>query len=429
MKTEMNNEMNTEMNKEMKTEIIAVGTELLLGQIMDTNTQWISQQLALIGANTFYHTVVGDNIGRLHAVFQKAQERSNVIIVTGGLGPTEDDVSREAFYEMTHIPIVEEPNAMKKIEQFYMEQKAVMTPNNRRQARVFKDSIVLENKTGMAPGMIVDFKGSKWIFLPGVPREMKQLFTDNVIPFLKNRNGEMIIQSTVLKFIGIGESKLEDELKELIDRQDNPTIAPLAQKDGVTVRLTAKAKTKDEAETLLNKTKENIMDKVGQFCYGENDETIEEKIASLLIDLKKTVAAAESLTGGSFTEKLVGVNGASSFIKGGIVSYDTAVKKNVLGVPGEIINRHGTVSEECALEMAKRVCDILDTSIGVSFTGVAGPNETEHTKVGTVYIGIYDVNGYVRIEKCFFHGDRNQIRYRAVLKGCELLYTYLNSIL
>src|SRR5690625_2868799 len=429
MKTEMNNEMNTEMNKEMKTEIIAVGTELLLGQIMDTNTQWISQQLALIGANTFYHTVVGDNIGRLHAVFQKAQERSNVIIVTGGLGPTEDDVSREAFHELSNIPIIEEPNAMQKIENHYAEQNTIMTLNNRRQARVFQDSIVLENKTGMAPGMITDFKGNKWIFLPGVPREMKQLFTDNVIPFLKERNGEMIIQSTVLNFIGIGESKLEDELKDFIGGQDNPTIAPLAQRDGVTVRLTAKATTKDRADALLHKTKLDIMEKIGSFCYGENNETIEGKIASLLMQSNKTIAAAESLTGGLFTEKLVGVSGASSFVKGGIVCYDKAVKKDVLRVAGEIINRHGTVSEQCAFEMAKKVCDMLDTSIGISFTGVAGPNETEHTKVGTVYIGLYDVDGFVRIEKCFFQGDREQIRYRSVLKGCEMLYTYLNSIL
>lgn len=417
------------MKKEIKTEIIAVGTELLLGQIVNSNAQWISQQLALIGVNTYYHTVVGDNVGRLHAVFQKAQERSNVIIVTGGLGPTEDDVSREAFYEMSHIPIIEEPNAMKKIENYYAEQHAVMTANNRRQARVFQDSIVLENKTGMAPGMITDYEGNKWIFLPGVPREMKQLFTDNVIPFLKERNGEMIIQSTVLNFIGIGESKLEDELKELIEKQDNPTIAPLAQKDGVTVRLTVKSTTKDGAEALLHKTKLDIMKKVGSFCYGENNETIEEKIASLLTKTNKTIAAAESLTGGLFTEKLVGVSGASTFIKGGIICYDTAVKKNVLRVSGETINRYGTVSEQCAFEMAKRVCELLDTSIGISFTGVAGPNETEHTKVGTVYIGIYDVNGFVRIEKCFFQGDRDQIRYRATLKGYEFLHTYLNSIL
>src|SRR5690625_4879788 len=196
------------MKIELKTEIIAVGTELLLGQIVNSNAQWISQQLALIGVNTYYHTVVGDNIRRLHAVFQKEEELLIVIIVTGGLGTTGDDVSREAFHELSNIPIIEEPNAMQKIENHYAEQNTIMTLNNRRQARVFQDSIVLENKTGMAPGMITDFKGNKWIFLPGVPREMKQLFTDNVIPFLKNRNGEMIIQSNLLKFIGIVESKL-----------------------------------------------------------------------------------------------------------------------------------------------------------------------------------------------------------------------------
>jgi len=413
------------MSKTLKTEIIAVGTELLLGQIANTNAQWISEELARVGVNTYFHTVVGDNMERLIDVFQKAHQRANVIIVTGGLGPTEDDLSREAFHEMSGIEIISECKSMKKIENFYKSMNIEMTENNRRQARVFANSTVLENKTGMAPGCLLDHEDRTWVFLPGVPREMKQLFTDNLIPFLKSRNGHMLIQSKVLKFIGIGESALETQLQKLIRQQSNPTIAPLAQKDGVTVRLTAKSNTEAEADNLLEKTKQAVLDEVGEFYFGENNEKIEEKIASLLVKSNKTIAAAESLTGGSFTNKLVSVSGASSFVKGSIVCYDTSVKTDVLGVNKSTIEQYGTVSEQCAAEMAKRVSEKLNAEIGISFTGVAGPDVTEGKKVGTVYIGFHDKNGANFVEKCIFNGGRNYNRYRSVLKGFEILLKYL----
>ncbi|MBO1003118.1 competence/damage-inducible protein A [Pseudogracilibacillus auburnensis] len=413
------------MSKTINTEIIAVGTELLLGQIVNTNAQWISEQLALNGINTFYHTVVGDNLARLTAVFEQAQARSNVIIVTGGLGPTEDDLSREALQQFSNIPIIEEKHALQKIKQFYDMQAKPMTPNNKRQARVFKDSIILENKVGMAPGNIVDYKGVKWIFLPGVPREMKQILTDEVIPYLKKMNGEMILQSTVLRFIGIGESALEHKLQHIISTQQNPTIAPLAQKDGVTIRLTAKAKTAQQAQAMLQQTQSTILAEVGEYFYGINNESIEETVFTLLQKHHKRIASAESLTGGLFADKLVSLHGASTVFKGAIVCYDPAVKENVLHVPAEIIKTKGTVSEECAIALAKNIASLLHSSIGISFTGVAGPNEIEEKSVGTVFIGLYDENGYEHVEKCHFHGSRAQIRYRAVLKGYELLFNYL----
>src|SRR5690625_2224566 len=358
------------MSKILNSEIITVGTELLLGQITNTNSQWIAEQLAENGINTFYQTVVGDNLDRLSHTFRQAQERSNVVIVTGGLGPTEDDLSREAFQKICNIPIVEEPNALKKIEEFYHKQQVTMTPNNKRQARVFKDSNVLENKTGMAPGNIVEYDDVIWIFLPGVPREMKQLFFDDVLPFLKQLNGEMILQSKVLRFTGIGESVLEHKLHSLISTQQNPTIAPLAQKDGVTIRLTAKAGTIEEAEELIEQTKTAVLNEVGDYFYGIDQETLEEKVFSLLQAQNKRIACAESLTGGLFADRFVSLNGASTIFKGGIVCYDPAVKQNVLGVSKETIENEGTVSEACALEMAKNVARLLNTSIGISFTGV-----------------------------------------------------------
>lgn len=412
-------------NKTLNTEIIAVGTELLLGQIANTNAQWISEQLAANGINTFFHTVVGDNLNRLTNVFKQAQDRSNVIIVTGGLGPTTDDISREAFQKISRLPIVEEPNAMKKIKQFYQKQKLPMTPNNKRQARVFEDSIVLTNKVGMAPGNIVEYQNKYWIFLPGVPREMKQLFSDDVLPYLKNMNGEMIIQSTVLRFTGIGESALEHKLSKLIASQQNPTIAPLAAKDGVTIRLTAKAVSANEANELLERTKTTILKEVGDYFYGVDRDKLEEKVFSLLQAKNKRIASAESLTGGLFSDRFVALNGASTVFTGGIVSYDPDVKQNVLHVQKQTIQEKGTVSKECALEMAKNVTKLLHADIGISFTGVAGPLKSEGKNVGTVYIGLFDVNGYKYVEECFFQGDRNYIRYRSVLKGLEILFNYL----
>lgn len=416
------------MKKTVNAEIIAIGTELLLGQIANTNAQWMSQQLALHGMNTFYHTVVGDNLQRIIGVIEQALQRSNVIIISGGLGPTKDDLSREAFAHISNIPIVEEKESLAKIETFFRKHNLEMTPNNKLQARVFKDSIVLPNQWGMAPGNIVEYKDKVVIFLPGVPREMKQIFRDHVIPYLKKLNGEMVIQSKVLKFIGVGESALEHQLQELIDKQDNPTIAPLSHKDGVTIRITAKAETIATANAMLEETKAAILAHVAPYYYGENDESIEEVVCHLLKKANRTLAAAESLTGGMFQQKIVSVPGASHVFKGGIVSYATEVKEQVLNVPRAIIEREGTVSKACAQAMAQQVRKLMDADIGISFTGVAGPEPIEGKPVGTVVIGLIDKNGYEQIEQFTLHGDRKQIRYRTMLKGFEMLFHYLQNV-
>lgn len=412
------------MSNDIRTEIIGVGTELLLGQIANTNAQWMSRQLAKYGLNTYFHTVVGDNMNRLISVMEAAKKRSNVIIVTGGLGPTEDDLTREAFQKISDLNIIYEENCLQKIEQFFADQNMRMTPNNRRQARIFEHSTVLENKFGMAPGNLVEHDGVIWIFLPGVPREMKQIFTDSVLPYLRERNGKQRIQSLVLRFIGIGESILEHELKDLIMKQDNPTIAPLSAKDGITIRLTAKSHDEQTANDMLQQTKEVILERVGEYYFGENDETIEQKVFELLAEQNKTIAAAESLTGGAFQSKFVSVNGASQVFKGGVVSYATSVKEKVLNVSKETVRKYGTVSEQCAFEMAKGVTELTDAQIGISFTGVAGPESIEGKSVGATYICLFDRDGYRYVERYKFHGNREQIRQRAVLKGFEILFNY-----
>jgi nicotinamide-nucleotide amidase len=416
------------MTKQYKSEIIAVGTELLLGQIANTNAQWLSAELAKYGINVYNHVVVGDNLARVLHAFQLAHSRSDIIVVTGGLGPTEDDMTREAFHSMTGMKLVEHGPSMKNIEEFFEKQNAEMTPNNRRQARVFEGAMVLRNKVGMAPGMITTYEGKTWVFLPGVPREMKSLARNDVLPYLQQLTGqEEIIQSTVLKFIGIGESKLEHDLQDMIKEQTNPSIAPLAQKDGVVLRLTAKAGSTKEANNLINTMKEKILNRIGSYYYGADEQTIEQRMIAMLKKHKVTLAAAESFTGGMFTEKLVSVEGASQVCRGGIIAYDANVKQNLLGVSSKTIDKVGTVSEACAIEMAANVYRKLDADIGISFTGVAGPVQSEGKPVGTVFIAILDKKGNRVSREFFFQGDRNTIRRRAMLKGFELLLNFLKN--
>ncbi|MCM3738979.1 competence/damage-inducible protein A [Oceanobacillus luteolus] len=414
------------MKKQYKAEIVAVGTELLLGQIANTNAQWISQQLALYGINVFNHVVVGDNLKRVTDTFKQAHERSDIIIVTGGLGPTEDDLTREAFQAFSNLSMTEHEASMKKIETWFQKTGWTMTPNNRKQARVFETATVLENKQGMAPGMIVQFDERTWIFLPGVPREMKSLFNDEILPYLYKLTGkEQMIRSTILKFLGIGESTLEHELQDLIQKQTNPTIAPLATDDGIIIRLTAKADSSEALERLLAKTKADILDRVGDYFVAEGEKTIEQVIVERLNHKKVSIAAAESLTGGKFIERLVTVPGASAVVQGGIVCYSPDVKMNLLEIPKQLIEEKGTVSEECAILLARNVRDKLNSAIGISFTGVAGPGEMEGKQVGTVHIGLSIKGEEDRVYSFQLQGNRNVIRNRALLKGLELI---LNAI-
>ena len=414
--------------KQLNAEIIGVGTELLLGQIANTNAQWLSEQLAKYGINVFYHTVVGDNLNRVKQSFSIAEERADVIIVTGGLGPTEDDMTREAFQAISQMELEIHEPTMEKIKAYYANQHRQMTPNNKKQARVFKECQVLDNRAGMAPGMIVSHRNRKWIFLPGVPSEMKHLVNYQVFPYLKKLMGNQdIIKSTVLKFTGIGESQLEHEIADLIRTQTNPTIAPLAQHNGVVIRITAKEETEEKASVLIQDIKSKILKRVGDYFYGVDQETMEAQIITQLFKQNKTVAAAESLTGGMFTDKLISVEGASAVCPGGIISYDAAVKQQLLGVPEEIVNEYGTVSQECALSMAEKVLSKMNTSIGLGFTGVAGPGELEGKPAGTGYVALRTSDGYEQVESFLFSGSRNTVRRRATLKGLEILFKYLKA--
>src|SRR5690625_1987292 len=336
-------------------------------------------------------------------------------------------MTREAFQSMRQLEIVEHAPSIEKIELFYQKQQTNMTPNNRRQARVFAGAKVIENKLGMAPGMIVTYEGKIWVFIPGVPREMKQMASDTVLPYILDKSDEdMVIESKVLRFIGIGESHLEHELQDLIHNQSNPTIAPLAQNDGVVVRLTAKETTKEKANKLIEETKQQILSRIGDYLYGFDKESIAEKIYTMLKKQNKRLTAAESLTGGMFVEKLISLDGASAVCPGSIVCYDTSVKRDLLKVSSQTITEKGVVSRECALEMARNIRQLLSSNIGISFTGVAGPNSLEGKQVGTVYIAISD-DEREEVQKFLFQGDRDTIRRRATMKGYEMLFNFLKE--
>lgn len=409
-------------------EFIAIGTELLLGQIANTNAQWFSEQLNAYGFNMYHHTVVGDNLNRVKDVFIQAGDRSDIIIVSGGLGPTEDDLTREAFEAMSNLPIKTDERALRKIQSYYEKQGTQMTANNKRQARIFETAVVLENKYGMAPGMRLEHGGVLWVFLPGVPREMKQIALEDVIPYLAEQMSDnQMIESRVIKCIGIGESKLEDLLHDLIEYQTNPTIALLAQHDGMTIRLTVKATSNQDAQMKLDDVTHMIKDRIARHIYGYNDDTIERKIIQLLKDSNQTIAAAESMTGGGFTQKLIQEDGASAVCPGSIVSYGTEIKRDILGISEELIETDGVVSEQCAKQMAENVSRHMQTSLGISFTGVAGPSTTEGKEVGTTYISIYSQNGPTIVRHFAFTGTRQSIQKQAVLKGFELLFTFLSK--
>ncbi len=412
----------------MKAEIVAVGTELLLGQIANTNAQWISQKLASYGVPVYFHTVVGDNMSRVKQTFETARSRSDLVIITGGLGPTEDDMTREAAQTLLQQELIEHKESMAKIEQYYLRNDREMTVNNRKQSRVFKNAKVLPNTEGMAPGQIVEEDDCLWVFLPGVPSEMKVLMEQHVLPYMKTTfQLHSQIKSEMLRFIGIGESTLEHELSDLIVEQSNPTIAPLASEGEVALRLTASGNSDEEVLRLIDTKKQQILSRVGEYYYGSDEITIEEKVRDLLKERQLTIGAAESLTGGLFMERLISFQGASSVCKGSLVAYTPEAKEKVIEVPRFIINDFGTISEECAEIMALNAQRILDTDLAISFTGAAGPDSSEGHAPGIVYIGIQSCNEPPEVHQFHFGGSRNKIRLRTVKKGFELLFHHLKN--
>lgn len=398
----------------MKAEIIAVGSELLLGQITNTNAAFISARLAEVGIDVYYQTVVGDNPKRLEEAITIAQNRVDLIIFSGGLGPTKDDLTKETIAKILGAELEIDQSALSSIEAYFKRTGRTMTENNKKQALVLSGSTVLTNNHGMAPGMAIEKNGRSYILLPGPPHEMGPMFEKEAIPYLLGASGKReIIVSRVLKFYGIGEAELEFRVQSTLERQTNPTVAPLASPDSVILRLTAKAESNEAAQKLIAPVESEIRSLVGQYIYGTDDDTLSSKAAELLIGSQLTIAAAESLTAGLFMAELADVPGISSSLKGGVVVYDEEAKKVQLDIPASLLDEFGVVSPECAAALARNVKRKFGSDIGVGLTGAAGPDPHDGKPLGTVYIGIAFPDEEVKTYKLDLSGSRNANRKRA----------------
>ncbi|TFJ38952.1 competence/damage-inducible protein A [Carnobacterium divergens] len=414
----------------MKAEIIAVGTELLLGQIVNTNAAFLSQELAALGINVYHHVVVGDNAKRLEAVLEQAEKRSDLIILTGGLGPTKDDMTKQTVAAHLKKKLVIDQNALEKINVFHQASNRPMTENNRLQALVIEGSTVLANKTGLAAGMFLKKDTVNYLLLPGPPNELKPMFLNEAKPLLQKENPtESLMVSRVLRFYGIGESRLVTVLDDLIEEQTNPTLAPYAGDYEVTLRITANGDSQSCCKLLLDNLEEKIQLRVGEYFYGYGDTTrLAEVVVDLLKERKITITAAESLTGGGFQSMLASIPGASDIFNGGVVAYQNEIKEQLLGVSAKTLNEKGAVSKECANEMAEGVQKLMKTKMALSFTGVAGPAMLENQPVGTVWIALAQENQPTIAICHHFARDRNGNREQAILAGFDFIRRVVLSL-
>lgn len=408
----------------MNAEVISVGTEILLGQITDTNSTFISQRLAELGIDVYFKTVVGDNEKRLLQALEIASGRSDMVILSGGLGPTKDDLTKQTVAKFLNCGLLTDKNALEYIEEYYRQNNRKMTDNNLLQAKYLEGSVSLPNESGMAVGSYYQNQNvPDFILLPGPPSEMRPMFDKEAMPRLKkNYAKEHLLFSRVLRFYGIGESQLVTELDDLINGQTNPTIAPYAKVGEVTLRLTAQADSKESAKEILDETEQVISKRVGQYLYGYGDDnSLPKVVVEKLKQRGLTVSASESLTGGSFQKAVTDIAGSSQIFPGGFVTYSASAKENLLNIPKEIIIENGVVSEATAKWMAERTRIKMDTDFGVSFTGVAGPDTLEGNPAGTVWIGISQRGRQTAAFEYHFYGDRDAVRVRSVLAGFDLI--------
>lgn len=407
-------------------ELISVGTEILLGDILNTDAQYLSIELAKLGISVMHQSTVGDNRERLLAQLGEAAKRSDIIILSGGLGPTPDDLTKEVCCEFfgkkmkLHSPTVE------KIKNYFSSKGMEMAQNNLKQAMLPEDCVIFPNNNGTAPGMAIEKDGVHILVLPGPPRELKPMFRDSAIPYLMRFSNRIIVSHNIRTF-GIGESSMAERVNDLFDMQ-NPTVAPYAKDGEALLRVTAMANSKEEAEKLCEPVIEEIKSRLAEFVYGIDYTCIEEAVVEKLKEKKLTVAAAESCTGGLVAKRITDIAGASEIFECGIVSYSNRIKHDVLGVSSDDLEKYGAVSETVAKQMAVGALKVSGANIAVSVTGIAGPDSDPSGKpVGLIYIGLADKNNVWVRELKTSRKDRSYNRYVSASNALDMIRLYADD--
>lgn len=404
----------------MNAELISVGTELLLGEILNTDVKFLSEQLCILGINVYYQTVVGDNKKRLEEVLETALSRSDLIIASGGLGPTPDDLTKEVIAETVGENLVLDKQSLEMIEQYFRKTNREMPKSNIKQAMLPEHCIILPNDNGTAPGCIIEKNGKIIVMLPGPPNEIVPMFKSYVMPYLTEKSGKTLYSHT-FKIFGMGESKVAEIMKDMMEKGTNPTLAPYAETAGVRLRLAAMAENKEEGEEIISSARKDIINKLGKYIYAEEDKTLPETTVEMMIEKKLTVSAAESCTGGMFAKMIVDIPGCSEILGESFVTYSNAAKMKYLGVKEETLQKFGAVSEETAREMSEGVCRNTSSDIGIGITGIAGPGGgTKEKPVGLVYVSVtYD--NVTEIRRLTLGGNREKVRYTACLNAFDMI--------
>lgn len=408
----------------MTAELISVGTEILLGNIVNTNAAFLSQECAKLGLSVYHQCVVGDNEDRLLETLEMALKRSDIVMLTGGLGPTKDDMTKAAVAKIAGRGIVMDEHSRQQIVEYFKgrEDYTRVAENNWRQAEIIEGCMVVDNKNGIAPGEILELpEGKRLILMPGPPNELKPMFQNDIGPYLAKLQ-EVALYSEMVKVCGIGESMAETMLLDLIEGQENPTIAPYAKTAEVHFRVTARAASQEEGKQLVTPVVEELKKRFGDNVYTtREEESLEEVVISLLKQQRKKIATAESITGGLIAATLINVPGASSVVDESFVTYSNEAKHKRLGVKEETLKSYGAVSEQTAREMAEGICRATGADVGIAVTGIAGPDGgTPEKPVGLVYVGRC-VEGKCEVEEIRLKGNRQKIRDMVVVRALDFV--------
>ena len=407
-------------------ELVSTGTELLLGQTVNTNASWLAEQLNAHGYHVLYQTTVGDNEERMTTVLQAAMERADIVITSGGLGPTLGDITKYVGAALLGRQLKSHEPTVARLKAYFAERNVVMTSNNLRQAMIPESAVVFENENGTAPGIAMETGHKVLIHLPGPPRELQPMFVKQILPWLQGRFGSQgIILSRILRLSGIGESALAEKLQDMISNQGNPTIALLAKPGEISIRLTAQATDQKEAQQAIETVEAIMRNRLESYIFGADGESLEFVTGQTLREQNYTIALAESCTGGLITTRLTEIPGSSSYVIGSVVCYSNKIKEEAVGVPSGTLLAYGAVSEETAAAMAQGIRARFGSTIGVGVTGIAGPDGGTDTKpVGLVYLAIDGPKG-TQVQRLQFAGQRTVIRQRAAQAALFEVYKYL----